>query len=269
VAHFSDPWHENPYRRPRFAERWINARLERAVVTAADALVFVNDETRDATLDRYGFNLRAKAHVIPHCFEPDLYPPRRVPHDGIVLRHIGHFYGARGIRPLLEAIRRLRGSRPTVLESVTFELVGRIREPEVAEVRRLGLEDAVRFRPPVSYRESLREMRDADILLLVEAPAATNLFLPSKLVDYLGSGTPVLALTPLQGPAARLLAETGDTVVAPDDVPAIADALARGIERRRAGLNGAGPTRGATLARLESRSTTGTLAELFRSLLQS
>jgi glycosyltransferase involved in cell wall biosynthesis len=264
VAHFSDPWHLNPYRRPGFAERWVNARLERAVVSAADAIVFVNEETRDATLERYPRRFRDKAHVIPHCFEPQLYPPERTPHAGIVFRHIGHFYGARGIRPLLEAIRALRGAKPGVLDGVTFELIGRIREPEVADVRALGLDGLVRLRPGVGYRESLREMRDADVLLLVEAPAGTNLFLPSKVVDYLGSGTPIVALTPPQGPAARLLSETGDAVVAPDDVRGIADALARRIESCRDG--GASPRRREPIARLEARATMGELADVFRQL---
>jgi hypothetical protein len=264
VAHFSDPWHLNPYRRPGFAERWVNARLERAVVSAADAIVFVNEETRDATLERYPRRFRDKAHVIPHCFEPQLYPPERTPHVGIVFRHIGHFYGARGIRPLLEAIRALRGAKPGVLDGVSFELIGRIRDPEVADVHAFGLDGLVTLRPGVGYRESLREMRDADVLLLVEAPAATNLFLPSKLVDYLGSGTPIVALTPPQGPAARLLAATGDAVVAPDDVQGIADALVRRIESCRNG--GARPQRREPIARLEARATMGALAGVFRQL---
>ncbi len=165
--------------------------------------MFVNEETREATLGRYPHRFREKAHVIPHCFEPQLYPAERAPHDGMAVRHIGHFYGARGIRPLLQAIRALRGARPGALDGVTFESIGRIREPEVVDVGAFGLDGLVRLRPGVGYRDSLREMRDADVLLLVEAPAATNLFLPSKLVDYLGSGTPILALTPPQGPAAR------------------------------------------------------------------
>jgi glycosyltransferase involved in cell wall biosynthesis len=147
---------------------------------------------------------------------------------------------------------------------VTFELIGRIREPEVADVRALGLDGLVRLRPGVGYRESLREMRDADVLLLVEAPAGTNLFLPSKVVDYLGSGTPIVALTPPQGPAARLLSETGDAVVAPDDVRGIADALARRIESCRDG--GASPRRREPIARLEARATMGELADVFRQL---
>jgi glycosyl transferase family 4 len=264
VAHFSDPWHMNPYRRPGLAERWVNERLERAVVSSADALVFVNDETRDSTLERYPARFRDKAHVIPHCFEPELYPSERTPHGGIVFRHIGHFYGARGIRPLLEAIRGLLGAKPEALDGVTFELIGRIREGEVADVRALGLESLVRLRPGVGYRESLREMRDADVLLLVEAAAATNLFLPSKLVDYLGSGTPILALTPTRGPAARLLAETGDAFVAPDDVPGITGALARCIGSCRNG--GAPPRRREPIARLEARATTRALADVFRQL---
>src|SRR5258705_5747158 len=65
VAHFSDPWREHPYRRPRRYVRWINARMESSVIHAADALVFVSEEMRDWIMSRYPSGLKSKTHVIP------------------------------------------------------------------------------------------------------------------------------------------------------------------------------------------------------------
>ena len=46
----------------------------------------------------------------------------------------------------------------------------------------------VTVRPRVPYDESLRLTRDADALLVVDAPSAEpSVFLPSKLVEYIGA----------------------------------------------------------------------------------
>jgi len=235
VAHFSDPWHGHPYLRPRAYARWINARLEEAVIKAADAVVFVNEETRDWTMSRYPRSWNAKTRVIPHCFDPGLYPAKPARQVGMVFRHIGQFYGDRGPVSLLEAIARLRDSDAGLLEDVRFEFVGRVEEYDMSAMRKTGVDKWVTVRAGVGYRDSLREMTGADVLLLVEAPAAMNLFLPSKLIDYLGAGRPILALTPARGPAARLLAGTGDRVVSPDDVVGIAEALRQAIQDCRRG----------------------------------
>lgn len=58
-------------------------------------------------------------------------------------------------------------------------------------------------------------MRDQDALLLIDAKlteTAESVFLLSKLVDYWGSGTPVVAVTPIPGCTARVVAETGGVV---------------------------------------------------------
>ena len=52
---------------------------------------------------------------------------------------------------------------------------------------------------------SLELMKTSDMLLLIDAPAEKNLFLPSKFIDYLGAERPIWAITPSTGPSATLL----------------------------------------------------------------
>ncbi len=266
VAHFSDPWLEDPYRRRRPWQRQLNAAFEHAVMSAADALIFVSDETLELTLSNYPRSWREKAHVIPHCFDAALYPEARVGGDEMVVRHLGNLYGDRTVRYLLEAVASLR-SAGKLPPSLRFEFVGR-QETALAEaVRSAGLEDVVILRQGVTYLESLREMKQAAVLLLVEAPGATSLFLPSKLIDYLGAERPVLALTPLQGPAARLLTDAGDKVVAPDDPAGIAAAIREMAARMTSGTLGGFRRSKATLAQFDCRQTTARLAEVFDRVL--
>jgi hypothetical protein len=64
----------------------------------------------------------------------------------------------------------------------------------------------------------------SDALLVVDAPGAHSLFLPSKVVDYLGARRPIFGITP-EGPTARILTAFGQPVVTPERQEDIAVAL--------------------------------------------
>jgi hypothetical protein len=70
-------------------------------------------------------------------------------------------------------------------------------------------------------------MRDAEMLLLIDAPSpdCPSPFLPSKLIDYLGTGKPVFGITPTNGASARVLRKYNHMVVSPDRPDEIASAL--------------------------------------------
>ena len=67
-------------------------------------------------------------------------------------------------------------------------------------------------------------MAAADGLLVIDAPAKKSVFLPSKLIDYLGAGRPILGLTS-PGTSANLINQLGGWVASPDDVEAVAAAI--------------------------------------------
>jgi hypothetical protein len=155
-----------------------------------------------------------------------LYPPRRAPEDDALrVRYVGNFYGTRTPAPLLRALAALHSSDPSSLDRVFFELVG-VTDPNIVESCGAGGLPAgvVSVGPPVGYGESLRLMTEADGLLIIDAPADVSVFLPSKLIDYVGAGRPVLGLTP-RGAAARLITRLGGWVADPSDDAAGAAAL--------------------------------------------
>jgi hypothetical protein len=231
VAHFSDPWTRNPLSHVPAAVRPFHGRLERAVLASADRVVFTNHETLELVMEPYPPAWRERAHVIPHSFEPRA-GARRGPggrHGRLVARHLGAFYGRRSPAPLLVALGRLAREHPTVLDGLSVELVGPCETPlsELPEMAQVP-PDLVRVRSPVDYPTSLELMASSDLLLVVDAAAPLSPFLPSKLVEYVGSGRPIVALSP-PGPAAELVRRLGGWVAHPDspDAPAaLAGALA-------------------------------------------
>jgi hypothetical protein len=226
VAHFSDPWTDNPFSNYDARTRRINLGLERAVVEAADRTVFTSRETVEMVFAKYPEELRRRARVLPQCFDPELYGSEETDAgEALVVRYVGNFYGTRSPEPLLRALSAVLAENSAALDGVRFELIGQ-HDPQL--VREAGgdrlPEGLFHVRPAVTYRESLRLMRAADGLLVIDAPADVSVFLPSKLIDYLGAGRPILGLTP-PGAAASLVEQLGGPVAHPSDTAAAKSAL--------------------------------------------
>jgi glycosyltransferase involved in cell wall biosynthesis len=233
LAHFSDPWVDSPYAtgsrwQRRLAEGW-----ERQVAGSATALVFVNRQTADLVMTKYPAEWRRKVAVVPHGYDRRVRPATRPRVAGpLRIVYTGRFYrGLRTPEGLLRALARL--GRTTPLDGrIQVSLIG----PFVTDYRRqaaaLGVESLVRFEGRRSQADAHQAAADADVLLVVDAPSdGPNVFLPSKLVDYLPFAKPILGLTPTEGATADLLRRLECPIAPPDDEAAIASAL-DGLLRR-------------------------------------
>jgi hypothetical protein len=226
VAHFSDPWTDNPFNRYDPLTKRVNLALERKVMQAADRLIFTSCETINLVMAKYPDAWRGKARVLPHSFDSSLYPlSQEDGRDRIIIRYTGEFYGKRTPAPLIQTLRSMLATNPQLLERVCFELIGPV-NPET--LVGLGLEELpeglISIRPSVNYEESLRLAATADGLLIIDAPAKRSVFLPSKLIDYIGAARPILAFTP-QGTAASVIENLGGWVADPLDLEAMKKAL--------------------------------------------
>jgi glycosyltransferase involved in cell wall biosynthesis len=265
VAHFSDPWTDSPYLRgPRWQQRmW--ARMELAVIRGATAVVFVNDQTRDRVMRKYPESWRAKSFVVPHGYDCEHVPKcRALPQANgpLTIVYTGRFYdGLRTPEPLFRALASLQSRRPLASE-LRVKLVGTEIPAHRRLARSLGLTTVVEFTGRVPFARALAYAREADVLLVVDAPSEDNLFLPSKLVDYLPFNAPILALTPRRGASADLVRMLGYPVVAPDDEDAIAEAIEGLIVARQTGRLRPSPQHGDVAKQYDVRVTTAALADI-------
>lgn len=225
IAYFSDPWAGNPY--AHFRSKRIcdyNARLERTIIASADAVLFTSPEMLKSVMRGYDPRLRKKCGVLPHSFIPEWYEANggeagrsedRAP-GKVRFVHTGHFYGPRTPLPFLAALDRLNRER-SLEGRVEVEFYGSMPQEHRAFISARGMDRVVRIRETVPYLASLAVMRRADYLILVDAPlpgGGESVFLPSKLIDYIGSGRPVIGFTPGRGASARVLRESGNLVCA-------------------------------------------------------
>jgi glycosyltransferase involved in cell wall biosynthesis len=184
------------------------------------------------------------------------------PSERFRITHAGSFFGRRDPRPFLTALA------DSGLDIVA-RFVGDFRPADREWAERLGLGDRIELIPYVPRRRSLELQRDSEALLLLipEAGGRGRGVLSGKVFEYLAAERPVLAVVPPEGAAAKLVRETGAGVIAaPDDVPAIREALEGLHARWRAGDLDGPPLDPQTRRRLARETRVEELAELLRSL---
>ena len=234
IAHFSDPWVDNPFRHDGVWAKRKNARWERRVIEAADRVIFTSAETQDLVMEKYPAAWKDKTRVLAHAYDPSLYPARRVrqPGEPLIIRYLGRFYGTRSPEVLYRPLEMLLRRRSDLRKAFRIELIC---EGERTGPRRdKQFSDILKFSAPVDYPTSLRLMVDADALLLIDAPAASSVFLPSKLIDYIGAGRPILAITP-PGTSFNLVKRLGGEAVVPSEPDQVSAVVERFVDGLRSG----------------------------------
>ena len=227
VAYFSDPWIDNPYFKYPKVAYFANEKMERRVIENADAVVFPSERIRELVMRKYPGGWKAKTFVIPHPLDPELIRPiHKGENNKITFAYVGRLYHKRKPDFLFEAIKRILKDSPEVAKRIQVLLVGYIEPRHKKMIRDFGIHPIVSHIEPVPYVKSLEFMMNADVLLLIDAPSELpSVFLPSKLVDYISTLRPILALTPVQGESADVVRKVNGIVVEPDDIEGIEQAL--------------------------------------------
>jgi hypothetical protein len=266
LAHFSDPWVDNPFAAYGTVTGAINRALERKVMTHADRILFTTPETVALVMTKYPQAVRDKARVIPHGFDPILYPDRSPPASARkIFRYVGNFYGLRSPEPLFRAVTAAIARQPQLAREISIEIVGRLdsgmENTPAAKALPHGL---VTIRSPVGYKDSLALMRTAHVLLVIDAPIEHSVFFPSKLADYLGARRPIVGLTP-PGASARILRASGHLVADPTDAEAGAAALLHSLVRASA----ADATLSADVGEYSAAATGAALAKVLEEVISN
>ena len=230
VAHFSDPWADNPFRRLFVFANVLNRRMEGTVIASADRIVFTSSETLELVMRKYPEEWRQKASVLPHSYDPAFYPEMPIRTGKLVVRYLGNFYADRTPFPLLDALADIYRKSPALLSDVRFELIGGMPDRMRTRALRTDLPPGlVELLPSVSYRNSLRLAAEADLLLVIDAPAELSVFLPSKLIDYDGAGVPIFGIVP-SGSSHELIRRLGGRVANPQDPGAVTAGLMESLD---------------------------------------
>ena len=228
IADFSDPWTQNPYvQYPSRAIQRFDEGLERKVVYAADRIIFTSERTRSQFLSKYKDISENKVLTIPNFYDPDdfMKPRKIVKSDKFTITYTGGFYGIRTPEPFFMALKLLKEEREDIKGNVKVNIIGNLKGFEHL-IPKYELDDIVQVTCHIPHKDVFYRLYDSDVLLLIDAPVKPNIFLPVKLLEYVYTGKPILAITPEDGESADVIKATKTgIVVSPDNIEGIKEAI--------------------------------------------
>jgi glycosyltransferase involved in cell wall biosynthesis len=224
VAELRDSIAAHPHRRVERAtvraKEKVSASVARLVARQADVIVAASDAiaAEAAALEPAG----VVATILNGADFDDFAGLDYHRGDRFRITHTGSFFGKRDPRPFLSALAQ------SGLEDVVARFVGDFRAADREWAESLGVGSRLELISYVGRRESLALQRDSDALLLLipEADGRGQGVLSGKVFEYIAAERPILAAVPPDGAAAELIRDThAGVVAAPDDVPALTQAL--------------------------------------------
>ena len=179
-------------------------------------------------------------HLISAMVDPERFRPGTGRQRTYLAGYLGSFEAKDNVPGLVGAFAEARKTLP----ALRLRLMGScVHEGEVARlVRGQRVEDAVEMTGPVSARDLPRVLAECDLLIMnrIDSPYAQHGF-PSKLGEYLATGTPVIA-TRVSDVEEYLRDEEDALLIGAGDDAALADAIVRRYRRddhyRDVGLRG-------------------------------
>ncbi|HET8947105.1 MAG TPA: glycosyltransferase [Candidatus Polarisedimenticolia bacterium] len=231
VLDYRDPWTSTAHRLDTESFR---GRLERLAETRTLAQAVGLVATTKGVLESVRSLRPLPGRVVHNAYDLDLVrdiEPWTSPKFTVV--YAGSFYSGRNPGPIVRALAHLKKRGMLPERGLELRVVGTSPRDVARLVAGTGLEEHVVLENLLPYREALRRVAGADVLLLVIGRNHAEM-LPAKLFDYLATGRFILGIGPSPSEAADILRSSGAGVmVDPDDVPGIAAALAARFEAPR------------------------------------
>lgn len=222
IADFQDPVRDNPMR----SRNWLfpyDSLIEKIIFRQADHLIANTDTVAAAWRERYP-QWADKMSVLWNSFDPRdiievLQPPPRAHR---VIAHVGGLYGQRHPGLVLSSLERLGISSSTLRVKLVGPIDSTILDRQQAQFKRMRDCGVLEYENRMVPREEAkRETAEADYLLLLDLNDSNASFqVPSKLLEYIRFGKPILAYTPTGSPVERILERSGIAYVTVDPAKA-------------------------------------------------
>lgn len=229
IASFGDPIANNPYveltkkmdhtrflirvkRFPKTIARNIYRKfitedsIENKTIKYANMIIFNSLEQKEYMLG----NKKKDNIVLAHSFYDKLYPKNVKKYDDkIHITYIGHLDKIRTPKLLFEVINELKMEDMELSKKLELNFYGNLSTDDKLYVFNNELYDVIKYKKQVSYLESLVIMCKSNYLLHIDANLSLvndkNIFFAAKLADYIGSSTPIIGITMLEGASANIL----------------------------------------------------------------
>jgi hypothetical protein len=166
-----------------------------------------------------------KSSVIPHIALTRFRSQTGKTNEGFSLCYIGSLT-FRVPYVFLEGVR-LFLQKDKIMDKFKVKFIGHPLENLRETVQNLGLDKIISIEYVKTYEETRQIITNSGVLVVIEAPCQEGIFFPSKFVDFVQTGRPILAISPVKGTLADILSENGGGIAADCRSP---DAVVRAIE---------------------------------------
>ncbi len=225
VADFRDPWTQR-YLAPGGIRGKIEAFLERKVVEFSDYVLTTTPATRNDFAKRYATLPNSKFKVIWNGYDSeDFVDVKPIHYDRFTIVFSGILYDSRNPEPFFQAISELIQERKFTAQDINIIFIGDLGQSNAYYLQKFRLESVVRHLGYIPHSEVIKYLLNASVLLMINNPSKEsqeNLSLPSKTFEYLGTGRPILSITPIPSMISEFMNLTGGgEIVSPEDVNGI------------------------------------------------
>lgn len=217
LADFREAWTQNPFVTYPGLVLKVENKMEAAAMKNADAVTVINDPIRNDLARKYPDEAQ-KCMTISHGFDPeDFHLLERELSEKFTILYAGSLYGRRSPEVFMKALKEAVEENEDMRAHTRIQFVGDVSDAQKM-TEQFDLGGVVSLCGYVSHEKIFRAMVSADLLLLIiGAERDDDKISTGKLFEYLGSGTPILAVAP-PGAAAEVVqkAQAG-VVVDPTD----------------------------------------------------
>ncbi|MGG0252062.1 glycosyltransferase [Bacillus toyonensis] len=196
IGYWSDPWNGDSLRKERSSfKTFIEEKIERNIIGKVDKLLFTTNSTKEMYISKY--NLKPEiTDVVYRGYDESLYrdieekeeKPIELQEHKINIVHTGTIYKSlRDITPLCDALDKLKIENKSLFDKLHFIFIGQFdRQQDELKLKEF---DNVTIKPLIPYKEALKYVVYADVLLLYGNKNSTQV--PGKVYEYLGSKAPI------------------------------------------------------------------------------
>ena len=195
-------------------------KQEKRIIKNSNVAIFINAYLRDMVMKKYPQEWQKRGVVVHHSFSPNDYSLKKntIPKNKneFVFSYVGVFYKDRNPEIIFQALNKIIGDDKNLAQKIKFQIIGcdsGYTDFPIDKVKKMiadyELDNVVTLIPRVSYQESLKYMQLSDCLIIVDLKYELGYCLPSKIVDYAGSGSVILGVANQDSPVANFLQELG------------------------------------------------------------
>lgn len=210
ICDFRDPWTEAYYNKDMYRTslaQKMDARLEHEVLSKADMITTIGPGMAKLLRSKLSVEEQAKVHFVYNGYDAELFKGLEKEESELFnILHLGILSENQPILPFIHALRKVLDKLEGMQEKVNLLFVGKV-SPSIINQVKMFLPDITFTQIEyVPHHEAIQYMLNANLLLnsLAETKES-ELLISGKLMEYVATGNPILALGNPVGDAAKLL----------------------------------------------------------------